>query len=239
MRTVSLLAPQPPFHDNNKDVAPMNLAASIRAARFPLSLVFPALPLVLVLGQAGCAPSAETDQTPGRKYVGARSAADGNVLPFSGAVWVGNTLYLSGQLGLENGQAPETAEAEAANALDNMKTLLENAGLTMDDLVAVQVFASDVGDYQVFNDVYRTYFTREYPARAFIGSGTLLFGARFEVQGVAARPRPPLRKFPRRRGGNAEPLDGANATRGGAGCPLRRLGREPEAAALSRPSLEP
>jgi len=200
MRTVSLLAPQPPFHDNNKDVAPMNLAASIRAARFPLSLVFPALPLVLVLGQAGCAPSsangddgeagasAETDQTPGREYVGARSAADGNVLPFSGAVWVGNTLYLSGQLGLENGQAPETAEAEAANALDNMKTLLENAGLTMDDLVAVQVFASDVGDYQVFNDVYRTYFTREYPARAFIGSGTLLFGARFEVQGVAARP---------------------------------------------------
>lgn len=200
MRTVSLLAPQPPFHDNNKDVAPMNLAASSRAARFPLSLVFPALPLVLVLGQAGCAPpsangddgeagaSAETDQTPGRKYVGARSAADGNVLPFSGAVWVGNTLYLSGQLGLENGQAPETAEAEAANALDNMKTLLENAGLTMDDLVAVQVFASDVGDYQVFNDVYRTYFTREYPARAFIGSGTLLFGARFEVQGVAARP---------------------------------------------------
>lgn len=178
----------------------MNFTASSRAARPLLSRVLPAASLALVLGQAGCAPpsangddgdgeaSAATDQTPGREYVGARSAADGNVLPFSGAVWVGDVLYLSGQLGLENGQVPETAEAEAANALNNMKTLLENAGLTMDDLVAVQVFASDVGDYQVFNDVYRTYFTREYPARAFIGSGTLLFGARFEVQGVAARP---------------------------------------------------
>lgn len=178
----------------------MILAAASRAPRFPLSLVFPAFSLALLLGPTGCAPaaangedaeaeaSAATDQTPGRQYVGARSADDEGALPFSGAVWVGDMLYLSGQLGLENGQVPETAEAEAANALDNMKTLLENAGLTMDDLVAVQVFASDVSDYQVFNDVYRTYFTREYPARAFIGSGTLLFGARFEVQGVAARP---------------------------------------------------
>ena len=57
----------------------------------------------------------------------------------------------------------------------------------MDDLVSVQVYASDVGDYGAFNDVYRTYFTREYPARAFLGSGDLLFGARFEVMGIAVR----------------------------------------------------
>ena len=119
-------------------------------------------------------------------HVNGRSAGDQGA-PFSGAVWVGNTLYLSGSLGLEGGQVPETAEAEARNVLNNIKSTLEAAGLTMDDLVSVQVFASDVEDYGAFNEVYRTFFTKEYPARAFIGSGTLLFGARFEVMGIAAR----------------------------------------------------
>ena len=121
------------------------------------------------------------------EHVNPRSPADGEVLPFSGAVWVDNTLYLSGTLGVEGGQVPETAEQEATNVLDNIKATLESAGLTMDDLVSVQVYASDVGDYGAFNSVYRTYFTTEFPARAFLGSGTLLFGARFEVMGIAVR----------------------------------------------------
>ena len=120
------------------------------------------------------------------RHVNPRSAGEEGA-PFSQAVWVGNTLYLSGMLGLEGGQVPETAEAEARNVLTNVRNALEGAGLTMDDLVSVQVFASDVGDYGAFNDVYRTFFTKEYPARAFIGAGTLLFGARFEVMGIAAR----------------------------------------------------
>ena len=120
-------------------------------------------------------------------YVNPRSPADGEVAPFSGAVWVGNTLHLSGTLGLEGGQVPETAEQEATNVLDNINATLESAGLTMDDLVSVQVYASDVGNYGAFNSVYRTYFTTEFPARAFLGSGTLLFGARFEVMGIAVR----------------------------------------------------
>ncbi len=116
-----------------------------------------------------------------------RTPADGEVPPFSGAVWVDNTFYVSGMLGLEDGEVPETAEQEAANVLDNIKAVLEGEGLTMDDLVVVQVFASDVADYGAFNGVYRTYFTSEYPARAFLGSGPLLFGARFEVMGTAVR----------------------------------------------------
>ena len=128
-----------------------------------------------------------TDAPPVVEYVNPRSPADGEVAPFSGAVWVGHTLYVSGMLGLEGGQVPETPEQEATNVLDNIKGVLETAGLTMDDLVVVQVYASDVGDYGAFNSVYRTYFTTEYPARAFLGSGTLLFGARFEVMGIAVR----------------------------------------------------
>ena len=122
------------------------------------------------------------------EYVNGRSAADGGGAPFSGAVWVDNTLYLSGTLGLGPGRAvPETPQEEARNALNSMKRTLEAAGLTMDDLVVVQIFASNVADYEAFNEVYRTFFTSEFPARAFLGSGTLLFGARFEVMGIAAR----------------------------------------------------
>ena len=134
------------------------------------------------------AVSASSASAQDREYINGRSASDADVPPFSGAVWVGPTLYLSGTLGLgPNQSVPATAEQEARNVLDNIKAVLEQAGLTMDDLVSVQIFASDVGDYAAFNSVYRTYFTKTYPARAFIGAGTLLFGARFEVMGIATR----------------------------------------------------
>jgi 2-iminobutanoate/2-iminopropanoate deaminase len=108
------------------------------------------------------------------------------VPPFSGGVMVGNTFYVAGTIGLgPNQTVPETAQEEARIALTNVQNTLEAAGLTMDDLVSVQVYASDVGDYDAFNEVYRTFFTQEFPARAFLGSGTLLFGARFEVLGFA------------------------------------------------------
>ncbi len=120
-------------------------------------------------------------------YFGGSSPADDGP-PFSGAVQVGNTLYLSGAIGLDPGQqVPATAEAEATNVLNNIQRSLEAAGMTMNDLVMVQVYSSDVSDYGAFNGVYRTYFTTEFPARAFIGAGTLLFGARFEVLGIAVK----------------------------------------------------
>src|SRR6185312_7144569 len=64
-----------------------------------------------------------------------------------------------------------------------VKRTLESAGLTMDDLLSVQIFCSDVSLFEAFNAVYRTYFKNEFPVRAFLGSGKLLFDARFEVQG--------------------------------------------------------
>ena len=158
----------------------------------------PALPAIavplLVLATA-CEPAdmpdddAMHDAAPTVQFVNPRSPADGEGASrrSGGAVWVDNTFYVSGMLGLEGGQVPETAEQEAANVLDAIKGVLEGEGLTMDDLVVVQVYASDVADYGAFNDVYRTYFTSEFPARAFLGSGPLLFGARFEVMGTAVR----------------------------------------------------
>ena len=140
----------------------------------------------LLLAIAGLTTNAAAQER--REYINARSATDATAAPFSGAVLAGNTLYLSGTIGLDsNQQVPSTPEAEARLVLDNVRSTLAAAGMTMDDLVTVQVFCSDVAHYDAFNAVYRTYFEGEFPARAFLGAGTLLFNARFEVQGIAVR----------------------------------------------------
>jgi len=107
--------------------------------------------------------------------------------PFSDAVLAGDTLYLAGRLGLENGQVPADPQQEARNVLDQIQAVLAEAGMTMNDLVSVQVFCSDVAFFGDFNAVYTSYFTADPPARAFVGSGALLRGARFEVMGIAVR----------------------------------------------------
>jgi reactive intermediate/imine deaminase len=110
-------------------------------------------------------------------------------LPFSDGVLVGNTLYLAGKLGLDptTNAPPKEVEQEVKLLLDGFKTVLAKAGMTMDNLVYVQVFCPDLSLFGKFNEVYRTYFQKEFPARAFIGSGPLLFGARFEMQGIAVK----------------------------------------------------
>lgn len=138
--------------------------------------------LVLAMGAAGFAIAGET-----RSYVNSRSATDEKALPFSGAVMAGNTLYISGSLGLKDGKVPDDPSEEARLVMDSIKRNVEAAGMNMDDLVSVQIFCSDVAHYQKFNDVYKKYFTKEYPARAFIGAGTLLFNARFEVMAIAVK----------------------------------------------------
>jgi len=122
-----------------------------------------------------------------RSYVDGRSASDENLPPFSGAVMVGDTLYLSGVLGLVDGKVPADPAEEARVAMDAIKRGVEAAGMTMDDLVMVQIYCSDVSHYGAFNGVYKTYFTKEYPARAFIGAGNLLFDARFEILATAVK----------------------------------------------------
>ena len=110
-------------------------------------------------------------------------------LPFSRAVLVGDTLYVAGHLGLDpdTGRAPADPAVEVELLLDGFAGTLGRAGLTMDHLVDVQVYCSDVDLYDTFNRAYSARFSGDYPARAFIGSGTLLRGARFEMLGVASR----------------------------------------------------
>ena len=115
--------------------------------------------------------------------------SDNPALPFSKAVLVGDTLYVSGHLGLDakTGKPPADASSEALLMLDAFATTMARAGMTMDDLVQVQVYCSDLSLYGTFNEIYGGMFSESFPTRAFIGSAPLLKGCRFEIIGTAVR----------------------------------------------------
>lgn len=108
-------------------------------------------------------------------------------LPFSQGVLAGDTLYISGTIGIDpkTGKPGASAEDEARLVMESFKEAVKAGGMTMNDVVMVQVFCSDLTLYDGFNTVYRGYFHGKFPARAFIGAGKLLRGGRFEVMGVA------------------------------------------------------
>lgn len=144
---------------------------------------------MVFLVAVGCAAPPEHPDSAAQSVVHVRPrTADSAGAPFSSGVMAGNTLYLAGVLGLDStGAIPADVVTEARHAMERVQGVLADAGLTMDDLVSVQVFSPDLSTYDAFNAVYREFFTGPYPARAFIGSGPLLLGARFEVQGIAVR----------------------------------------------------
>src|SRR3569833_166443 len=89
-------------------------------------------------------------------------------LPFSSGVMVGGTLYIAGTTGVDpTTKGPVTPEEEAKLVMNNIKQVVEQAGLTMDDVVFLQVYCTDLSKYDAFNGVYRTYFKEDIPARAF------------------------------------------------------------------------
>lgn len=122
----------------------------------------------------------------GRKHFNLPRSHD---YPFTDGVLVGDTLYLSGRIGLDprTGRAAENVEEEARLMLDGFRDVLAEAGMSMDDLVYATVYCTDLSLFGRFNQVYRTYFRREFPARAFLGAKDLVLGARFEIQGMAVK----------------------------------------------------
>ena len=106
----------------------------------------------------------------------------GNGRFLSNAVKVGNTLYLSGQLGTsgERGIAPETKAT-----LERIKTLLEANGATMDDVVKCTVFLADFAEWAAMNEVYVTYFTKHRPARSAVAVSGMASNARVEIECTA------------------------------------------------------
>ncbi len=108
--------------------------------------------------------------------------------PYSQAVQVGNLVYTSGQIPID----PATSlfveggvKEQTRQSLANVKAILEEAGLTMGDVVKTTVFMADMNDFAEMNSVYETFFTAPYPARSAVAVKTLPKGALVEIEVVA------------------------------------------------------
>ena len=109
-------------------------------------------------------------------------------LPFSSAVRVDETLYVSGNIGNVPGTlelAEGGIQGETRQTLDNIKRVLEHFGSSMDDVVKCTVFLADMAEWGAMNEVYKTYF-RNKPARSALGVNGLALDARVEIECIAA-----------------------------------------------------
>ena len=109
-------------------------------------------------------------------------------LPFSDAVRVGSMLYLSGQVGNLPGTldlAPGGIEAEAQQALENIRSILTRNGSSLRRVVKCSVFLADIADWPTFNQVYVRFFPKDPPARSALGASGLALGAKVEVECIA------------------------------------------------------
>lgn len=108
--------------------------------------------------------------------------------PFSPGILSDGTLYVSGQVGrdLKTGKQPEEFEAEVRLTLENIGIILKEAGMSFDDVVAVNVYLTDMALFQRMNSVYVTFFKEPRPARTTVGVAKLAGEYRIEIT-VTAR----------------------------------------------------
>jgi len=107
---------------------------------------------------------------------------------YSQAVKVGDTVYLSGQIGLDPSsmQMVEGIDAQIERVFENLKAVAEAAGGSLSDVVKLNVFLTDLGNFAKVNEAMARYFSEPFPARAAIGVASLPRGALVEADGVMA-----------------------------------------------------
>jgi len=159
-------------------------------AHHPLSLGF--LTLILLIKSTS---SFSTEMTQSTEKIKPKFMTNAVIeklsLPFSEAVKVGHTLYLSGQLGADpktgqlvsGGIVPETHQT-----MKNIQATLTKNGLNFDNLIKCTVFINDIKQWPAFNQVYRGYFKNHFPARSALGSNGLALGAALEIECIAWLP---------------------------------------------------
>jgi reactive intermediate/imine deaminase len=105
---------------------------------------------------------------------------------YSQAVKVGNTVYLSGQIGLDpvSMQMVESIEAQIHRVFDNLKAVTEAAGGSLADVVKLNIYLTDLVHFSLVNTIMAEYFAQPYPARAAVGVASLPRGALVEADGV-------------------------------------------------------
>lgn len=105
--------------------------------------------------------------------------------PYTPIVRAGDTLYVSGQIGLADGAVVDGIEAQVHQALTNMAKLLESEGATLTDVVKTTVLLDDIADYAAMNEVYIEMFGDHRPARAAFAVDALPLGALVEIEAIA------------------------------------------------------
>jgi reactive intermediate/imine deaminase len=121
------------------------------------------------------------------KSIISSAGAPAAIGPYSQAVRVGSTVYLSGQIALDpvSGQLVEGGfDAQVHRAFQNMRAVAEAAGGSLADVVKLTLFLTDLADFPKANEIMQTYFAQPYPARSTVGVASLPRGARFEAEAV-------------------------------------------------------
>jgi 2-iminobutanoate/2-iminopropanoate deaminase len=110
--------------------------------------------------------------------------------PYSQAVRSGDLVFISGQIGIDpatGNLTAATAAGQAAQAMENIQAILQEAGLTFSDVVQARIYLTDLQDFTAVNGVYQQYFGSDPPARATVQVAALPRGARVEIEMVARR----------------------------------------------------
>ena len=124
----------------------------------------------------------------GRKEAITSPTAAPAIGPYSPAVRAGNLLFISGQIPLDpaTGQLIDgDIRAQTTRVLDNLRELLVAAGADTSDVVRTTIFLADLGDFATVNEIYATYFTQPYPARATVQVARLPRDVRVEIDAIA------------------------------------------------------
>jgi 2-iminobutanoate/2-iminopropanoate deaminase len=127
----------------------------------------------------------------GGKSVIQTDSAPKPIGPYSQAVWAGNTLYISGQIGIDpatNLIVNADIRLQTEQVMKNLGNVLKAAGLGFGDVVQTSIFLTDIGDFNTVNEVYSGFFTKDFPARATVQVGKLPAGASVEISMIAFKP---------------------------------------------------
>ena len=123
------------------------------------------------------------------KKVNYTTKAPAAIGPYSQALLVGDTLYASGQLGIDpaTGAFPEGITAQTEQSFRNIHAILEEAGMTIDHVVKTTCFLSDMADFAAMNAVYERQFTGAFPARSAVAVKTLPKNGLVEIEIIAVK----------------------------------------------------
>ncbi len=145
---------------------------------------------LVTAGTAGSAAASGSRQTKGKKSKKKISTdqAPKPAGPYSQAIAAGNTIYVAGQgpFDPKTGKMPGTFEDQAVQVFENIKAIVESAGASLADVVKVNVYLVDLANFARMNEIYKRYFSEDYPARATIGA-QLLGGMTIEVECIAVK----------------------------------------------------